>query len=161
MAKKKKKRKKKKKTMASDQSQTTKPVPVTLISGFLGSGKTTLVNYILSEHHGKRIAVIQNEFGDQIGIEEAMTIKDQDGKSTQQWLELPNGCLCCSVRDDLVVTIENLLEKKESKFDYILIETTGLADPGRVASIFWLDDQLESRLYLDAVVILVDSKKPF
>mmetsp|Transcript_25156 Transcript_25156/g.63271 ORF Transcript_25156/g.63271 Transcript_25156/m.63271 type:complete len:430 (-) Transcript_25156:7-1296(-) len=132
-------------------------VPVTILTGFLGAGKTTFLTYLMTEKHGKRIAVIQNEFGRKTGIEEAMVI-GQDGKSQNEWLELPNGCICCSVRDDFVMTVEKLMEKKRDLFDYILIETTGLADPGQVAGVFWLDDELESALYLDSVITIVDAK---
>jgi G3E family GTPase len=111
----------------------------------------------LEEYHGKRIAVIQNEFGMRTGIEESMVMVGQKGKAEKEWLELPNGCLCCTVKDDLVASIESLMQRKD-RFDYILIETTGMADPGKVASIFWLDDELDADLYLDAVVTVVDSR---
>ncbi|KAH3694870.1 hypothetical protein DPMN_082311 [Dreissena polymorpha] len=122
-------------------------VPVTIITGFLGAGKTTLLNYVLTEQHGKRIAVIMNEFGEGDSIEKSMSV-GSDGERYEEWLELRNGCLCCSVKDNGVQAIENLMTKK-GKFDYILLETTGLADPGPIASIFWLDEDLCSDLYLD------------
>ncbi|RIB01134.1 CobW/HypB/UreG, nucleotide-binding domain-containing protein [Gigaspora rosea] len=131
-------------------------VPITIITGFLGSGKSTLLNYILTNQHGKRIAVILNEFGESSGIEKALSI-NQDGDSFEEWLELQNGCLCCSIKDNGVKAIENLMQKK-GKFDYILLETTGLADPGPIASMFWLDDDLGSDVYLDGIVTLVDAK---
>uniref|UniRef100_A0A0B7AZP7 CobW C-terminal domain-containing protein n=1 Tax=Arion vulgaris TaxID=1028688 RepID=A0A0B7AZP7_9EUPU len=131
-------------------------VPVTIITGFLGSGKTTLLNYILNEQHGKRIAVILNEFGEGDSIEKSMSVGEK-GELFEEWLELRNGCLCCSVKDNGVKAIENLMQKK-GKFDYILLETTGLADPGPIASIFWLDEELCSDVYLDGVVVMVDSK---
>ncbi|CAG8497933.1 6819_t:CDS:2 [Diversispora eburnea] len=130
-----------------------KKVPITIITGFLGSGKTTLLNYILTKQHGKRIAVILNEFGE---IEKAMSVA-QGGELFEEWLELDNGCLCCSIKDNGVKAIENLMQKK-GKFDYILLETTGLADPGPICSIFWLDEDLGSDIYLDGIITLVDAK---
>ncbi|KAA0201517.1 hypothetical protein HAZT_HAZT005405 [Hyalella azteca] len=103
-------------------------VPVTLLTGYLGAGKTTLLNYILSARHDKRIAVILNEFGEGSALEKSLSV-GQDGDLCEEWLELRNGCLCCSVKDNGVKAIENLM-KKRGKFDYILLETTGLADPG-------------------------------
>lgn len=135
---------------------TTKKIPVTIITGFLGAGKTTLLNYILTEQHNKKIAVILNEFGEGSAIEKSMSV-GQSGELYEEWLELRNGCLCCSVKDNGVKAIENLMTKK-GKFDYILLETTGLADPGPIASIFWLDDELGSDIYLDGIVTVVDAK---
>ncbi|GAA5798378.1 hypothetical protein HPULCUR_003780 [Helicostylum pulchrum] len=131
-------------------------IPVTIVTGFLGSGKTTLLNYILTEKHDKKIAVILNEFGDSSDIEKSLSV-NQDGSLYEEWLELRNGCLCCSTKDVGVKAIENLMEKK-GKFDYILLETSGLADPGPIASMFWLDDGLGSEIYLDGIVTLVDAK---
>jgi len=133
-----------------------KKVPVTIITGQLGSGKTTLLTYILQVQHGKRIAVILNEFGAGSADEKSLAV-GENGETFSEWLELRNGCLCCSVKDNGVKAIEMLMEKK-GKFDYILLETTGIADPGPVASIFWLDEELGSDLYLDGIVTLVDSK---
>ncbi|XP_027490695.1 COBW domain-containing protein 1-like isoform X2 [Corapipo altera] len=103
-------------------------IPVTIITGYLGAGKTTLLNYILTEQHNKRIAVILNEFGEGSALEKSLAIS-QGGELYEEWLELRNGCLCCSVKDNGVKAIENLMQRR-GKFDYILLETTGLADPG-------------------------------
>ncbi len=120
-------------------------IPITIITGFLGSGKTTLLNYILKEKHGKRIAVIENEFGEEIGIESLIARDGNDGEVFEEFFELGNGCICCSVKGELVVTVEKLLKRKD-KFDYILIETTGLANPGPLAATFWLDKEQESEV---------------
>uniref|UniRef100_A0A2K6NAH2 COBW domain-containing protein 3 n=1 Tax=Rhinopithecus roxellana TaxID=61622 RepID=A0A2K6NAH2_RHIRO len=103
-------------------------IPVTIITGYLGAGKTTLLNYILTEQHSKRVAVILNEFGEGSALEKSLAVS-QGGELYEEWLELRNGCLCCSVKDNGLRAIENLMQKK-GKFDYILLETTGLADPG-------------------------------
>ncbi|KAI8615552.1 CobW/HypB/UreG, nucleotide-binding domain-containing protein [Chytriomyces sp. MP71] len=133
------------------------PVPVTIVTGFLGSGKTTLVHRILTDPtHGKRIAVLLNEFGDSSGIDKALTV-GQDGEAAQEWLELANGCMCCETKDAGVKALESLM-KKRGKFDYILLETTGLADPGPIAEMFWLDDAVQSEIYLDGIVTLIDAK---
>ncbi|OWZ12914.1 Cobalamin synthesis protein [Phytophthora megakarya] len=132
-------------------------IPVTILSGFLGAGKTTLLKFILSADHGKRIAVIENEFGEEVGVE-SLVAKDGAGDVMDGFYELSNGCVCCSVRDDLVNTLEKLLERRD-RFDYILVETTGMADPGKVASIFWVDDELEGRIFLDGIVTLVDAPR--
>lgn len=127
--------------------------------GFLGSGKTTLIHYILkSPDHGKRIAVIENEFGEGLEVESLIARDGVDPQldSLQDFIELPNGCICCTVKDSLVATLENLLEKRQD-LDYILIEASGMANPGPIASVFWLDDALESRLRLDGIVTLVDA----
>jgi G3E family GTPase len=125
-------------------------IPVTVITGFLGSGKTTLVNYILQEKHGKKIAVIVNEFGE-IGIDGQIIISDDD----EQLVEFNNGCLCCTVRGDLVRTLESLTQRAD--LDAVLIETTGLADPAPVASTFVVADEIKSRFSLDAFVTVVDA----
>ncbi|XP_071952155.1 zinc-regulated GTPase metalloprotein activator 1-like isoform X1 [Antedon mediterranea] len=131
-------------------------IPVSIITGYLGAGKTTLLNYILTEQHNKKIAVILNEFGEGSAVEKSMSV-GQSGELYEEWLELRNGCLCCSVKDTGINAIENLMKKK-GKFDYVLLETTGLADPGPIASIFWLDDGLGSELYLDGIITVVDAK---
>ncbi|XP_039218237.1 COBW domain-containing protein 1-like [Crotalus tigris] len=138
------------------QSSNNFKIPVTIISGYLGAGKTTLLNYILTEQHSKRIAVILNEFGEGSALEKSLAIS-QGGELYEEWLELRNGCLCCSVKDNGLKAIENLMQKK-GKFDYILLETTGLADPGSVASMFWVDAELGSDIYLDGIVSVVDAK---
>nr|KAF6331872.1 hypothetical protein mPipKuh1_008179 [Pipistrellus kuhlii] len=137
---------------AKQREQEEKPgpgakIPVTIITGYLGAGKTTLLNYILTEQHSKRIAVILNEFGEGSAVEKSLAVS-QGGELYEEWLELRNGCLCCSVKDNGLKAIENLMQKK-GKFDYILLETTGLADPGAVASMFWIDDELGVDIYLD------------
>jgi len=131
-------------------------VPVTVISGQLGSGKTTLLTHILTSQHGKKIAVILNEFGSESADEKSMAVTEE-GETYSEWLELRNGCLCCSVKDNGVAAIENLM-KRRGKFDYILLETTGLADPAPVAAMFWLDEELGAQVYLDGVITVVDSK---
>lgn len=134
------------------------PCPVTILTGFLGSGKTTLIQHILkSPDHGKRIAVIENEFGEGLGVESLIARDGVDNSSLTDLIELPNGCMCCTVKDSLVTTLEGLLEKR-SDLDCILIECSGMANPGPIASLFWLDDALESRLRLDGVVTMVDGK---
>ncbi|XP_053264827.1 zinc-regulated GTPase metalloprotein activator 1A-like isoform X4 [Podarcis raffonei] len=131
-------------------------IPVTIITGYLGAGKTTLLNYILTEQHNKRIAIILNEFGEGSALEKSLAVS-QGGELYEEWLELRNGCLCCSVKDNGLKAIENLMQKK-GKFDYILLETTGLADPGAVASMFWVDAELGSDIYLDGIISVVDAK---
>merc|ERR1711916_103857 len=126
-----------------------KKVPVTVITGFLGAGKTTFLKYVLTERHGKRIAVIQNEFAKATGAEEAFLFgdtNDDDENGQREWLDLPNGCVCCAVKDDLALTLEQLCRRKD-KFDYIFLETSGLADPGPIAQALWLDNELESEIY--------------
>ncbi|KAI5068512.1 hypothetical protein GOP47_0016857 [Adiantum capillus-veneris] len=130
---------------------------VTVITGYLGAGKTTLVNYILKSQHGKRIAVILNEFGEELGIEKAMINQGLESSLVEEWIELPNGCVCCSVKHSLVQALEQLAERPE-RFDYILLETTGLANPGSLASVLWVDDELESMIHLNSVITVVDAK---
>ena len=133
-----------------------KIIPVTILTGFLGSGKTTLLNHILTVHHGKKIAVIENEFSAGLGIESMIAKSGVDGSSLNGFFELNNGCICCTVKDDLLTTLEQLVVHKH-KFDYILIETTGIANPGPIVSSLWTDEDLESSLRLDGVVCVVDS----
>ena len=125
-------------------------VPVTILTGFLGSGKTTLLNRILSEEHGKRIAVIENEYGE-VGIDQALVI-DAD----EEIFEMSNGCICCTVRGDLIRILGRLMKRRD-KFDYVLVETTGLADPGPVAQTFFMDDEIRAEFSLDGIVTLVDT----
>jgi G3E family GTPase len=126
-------------------------VPVTVLTGFLGAGKTTLVNRILSEQHGKRIAVIENEFG-VVGVDHELVIGAEE-----EIFETSNGCICCTVRGDLI-RILNQLRKRRERFDAVLIETTGLADPGPVAQTFFIDEELKEYYSLDAIVTLVDAR---
>ena len=125
--------------------------PVTVLTGYLGAGKTTLLNRILTENHGKKYAVIVNEFGD-VGIDNDLVV-DAD----KEVFEMNNGCICCTVRGDLIRIIEGLM-KRQSHFDGILIETTGLADPAPVAQTFFVDDDVQSKTKLDAIVTVVDAK---
>jgi G3E family GTPase len=132
-------------------SVTPSRVPVTVLTGFRGSGKTTLLNRILSEKHGKRIAVIENEFGE-VGVDSELVIGAEE-----ELFETNNGCICCTVRGDLIRILGQLMKRRD-RFDYILIETTGMADPGPVAQTFFLDDELKSQFALDAIVTMVDAK---
>src|SRR5438477_11307655 len=130
-------------------------VPVTILTGFLGSGKTTLLNRILKEEHGQRIAVIENEFG------EAGVDADLVEKSEEQIIEMNNGCICCTVRGDLIRILGSLKEKRDEgklKFDRVVIETTGMADPGPVAQTFFTDEEIGNYYLLDSIITLVDAK---
>jgi len=126
-------------------------IPVTVLTGYLGAGKTTLVNRILSENHGKRIAVIENEFGE-VGVDHELVIG-----ADEEIFETSNGCICCTVRGDLI-RILGQLRKRRDRFDSVLIETTGLADPGPVAQTFFIDEELKEHYTLDAIVTLVDAR---
>jgi G3E family GTPase len=125
-------------------------IPVTVLTGFLGSGKTTLLNRILTETHGQRIAVIENEFGE-IGVDQELVIN-----SEEEIFEMNNGCICCTVRGDLIRILGNLVTRRD-KFDRIVLETTGLANPGPVAQTFFVDDSIRGKFALDGIVTMVDA----
>ena len=127
------------------------PIPVTVLTGFLGSGKTTLLNRILTEQHGRKLAVIENEFGE-VGVDNQLVIQ-----SDEELFEMNNGCICCSVRGDLIRILGRLLKRKD-RLDGILIETTGLANPAPVAQTFFTDDEMRRSFRLDAIVTVVDAK---
>ncbi|CAI0395597.1 unnamed protein product [Linum tenue] len=130
-------------------------IPATIITGFLGSGKTTLLNHILTGEHGKRIAVIENEYGE-VDIDGSLVAAKTTG--AEDIVMLNNGCLCCTVRGDLVRMIAELVNKKKGKFDHIVIETTGLANPAPIIQTFYAEDQVFNDVKLDGVVTLVDAK---
>lgn len=126
-------------------------IPVTVLTGFLGSGKTTLLNRVLSEQHGMRIAVVENEFGE-VGIDDALVLV-----SEEEIFEMNNGCICCTVRGDLI-RILGALGRRRDRFDRVLIETTGLADPAPVAQTFFIDDEIRQMYTLDAIITVVDAR---
>jgi G3E family GTPase len=131
-------------------------IPTTILTGFLGAGKTTLLNRILQENHGLRIAVIENEFG-QENIDNEILVQD----SREQIVEMNNGCICCTVRGDLIVALGSLAQKRAAgtlNFDRVVIETTGLANPGPVAQTFFIDEEVGSNYMLDAIVTVVDAR---
>lgn len=131
-------------------------IPATILTGFLGSGKTTLLKRVLTEAHGQKIAVVENEFGSE-NIDNEILVQD----STEQIIQLNNGCVCCSIREDLRTTLSDLAEKRrkgELTFDRVVIETTGLADPGPVAQTFFMDDEIAESYLLDSILTLVDAK---
>jgi len=131
-------------------------IPATILTGFLGSGKTTLLKRVLTEAHGQKIAVIENEFGEE-NIDNDILVAD----SQEQIIQMSNGCICCSIREDLRATLSDLAARKrrgELDFERVVIETTGLADPGPVAQTFFMDDEIAEAYLLDAIVTLVDAK---
>ena len=133
-----------------------KQIPVTILTGFLGSGKTTLLNRILKENHGHRIAVIENEFGEE-GVDNDLLLQDRE----EQIVEMNNGCICCTVRGDLVRILGDLHARRtagEIDFERVVIETTGMADPGPVAQTFFVDDEIAQNYLLDAVITVVDAR---
>ncbi|MDO9291587.1 MAG: GTP-binding protein [Hydrogenophaga sp.] len=131
-------------------------IPATILTGFLGSGKTTLLKRVLEEAHGQKIAVIENEFGEE-NIDSDILVSD----TQEQIIQMSNGCICCTIREDLRATLRDLAEKKrkgELDFDRVVIETTGLADPGPVAQTFFMDDEIAESYLLDSILTLVDAK---
>jgi G3E family GTPase len=131
-------------------------IPATILTGFLGSGKTTLLKRVLSEAHGQKIAIIENEFGEE-NIDNDILVAD----TNEQIIQMSNGCICCTIREDLRSTLRDLAEKKrkgELDFERVVIETTGLADPGPVAQTFFMDDEIAEQYLLDSILTLVDAK---
>ena len=132
-------------------ADTTEQVPVTVLTGYLGAGKTTLLNRILTENHGRKYAVVINEFGE-LGVDNDLVVS-----ADEEIFEMNNGCICCSVRGDLIRILGGLMRRK-GKFEGILVETTGLADPAPVAQTFFVDDGVKAKARLDAIVTVVDAK---
>ncbi|MFZ1365707.1 CobW family GTP-binding protein [Brachymonas denitrificans] len=131
-------------------------IPATILTGFLGSGKTTLLKRVLTETHGQKIAVIENEFGEE-NIDNEILVAD----TQEQIIQMSNGCVCCTIRDDLRATLQDLAEKRrkgEVDFERVIIETTGMADPGPVAQTFFMDDEVAESYLLDSIITLVDAK---
>nr|MCU0970026.1 GTP-binding protein [Rubrivivax sp.] len=131
-------------------------IPATILTGFLGSGKTTLLKRVLTEAHGQKIAVIENEFGEENIDNDILRVDTEE-----QIIQMSNGCVCCTIREDLRSTLADLAAKKrkgELQFDRVVIETTGLADPGPVAQTFFMDDEIAESYLLDSILTLVDAK---
>lgn len=131
-------------------------IPATILTGFLGSGKTTLLQRVLKEAHGQKIAVVENEFGEE-SIDNEILVND----TQEQIIQLNNGCVCCTIREDLRTTLQLLAAKKRQgllDFDRVVIETTGLADPGPVTQTFFMDDEIAESYLLDSIITLVDAK---
>ena len=134
-----------------ETAETSQQIPVTVLTGYLGAGKTTLLNRILSEDHGRKYAVIVNEFGE-IGIDNDLIVE-----TDEEIYEMNNGCICCTVRGDLIRVVQNLM-KRPGRFDAVIVETTGLADPAPVAQTFFMDDDVRAKSRLDSVIALADAK---
>ncbi|GAQ82565.1 hypothetical protein KFL_001150255 [Klebsormidium nitens] len=128
-----------------------KKIPVTMVTGFLGAGKTTLINYILKENHGMKIAIIENEFGE-VGIDDALVVDTEE-----EIFEMNNGCICCTVRGDLIRILTKLAARR-NQFDAIIIETTGLADPAPVAQTSFVGDDIKDLFTIDSILTVVDAK---
>src|SRR5690242_10961764 len=126
-------------------------IPVTVLTGYLGAGKTTLLNRILSENHGRKFAVVINEFGE-LGVDNDLVVA-----ADEEVFEMNNGCICCTVRGDLIRIVGQIMKRK-GQLDGIIIETTGLADPSPVAQTFFVDDNVKTRSRLDAIITVVDAK---
>ncbi len=126
-------------------------IPITILTGFLGSGKTTLLNRILTEQHGRRIAVLENEFG-ALGIDQELVVKEEDSI-----FEMSNGCICCTIHDSLNETLVRILQRRD-QFDYVLIETTGIADPSKIVSLILMDEAIQAWMRMDGLVCLADAK---
>jgi len=147
-------------TMTVDSKMTDKRVPVTVLTGFLGSGKTTLLNHVLTAKHGKKLAIIENEFGE-VGIDDALIAKNAREQAEEEVILMMNGCICCTVRQDLVLVLKRISERMSSgqlKLDGVVIETTGMADPAPVAQTFFIDDAVQKQFRLDGIVTLIDAK---
>ncbi|CAA20480.1 COBW domain-containing protein C15D4.05 [Schizosaccharomyces pombe] len=140
-----------------DHDSTLDPVPVTILTGFLGAGKTSLLRSILENRNGKRVAVLMNEVGDSGDLERSL-MEDVGGEELyEEWVALSNGCMCCTVKDNGIKALEKIMRQK-GRFDNIVIETTGIANPGPLAQTFWLDDALKSDVKLDGIVTVIDCK---
>lgn len=146
--------------MAAAKASDDAKIPVTILTGFLGSGKTTLLNHLLTQEHGKKLAIIENEFGE-VGIDDVLLAKNTKMQVEEQIIEMMNGCICCTVRQDLVVVLDKLAARIKAgtlTLDGIVIETTGMADPAPVAQTFFVEQTVAKHFYLDGIVTVVDAK---